>query len=305
MRYRSLAGKIYCLSAVIFFALIIIARAAAAPVPSLVPPVTVTAAGAGGCDYRSTDPKTCCVCESSTMCLAESGFYRTCDAVTGADGKSGNCYSVEKKCTTAVCQSDDSINNPLQPCPDAKASDFKCASAGSISSLSQQDGATYLDICDKSFKEINAQCTLSTKQKYAAVCYEASKNGLPAALALIDRQGYGFTIKDNDPGVKVAKGLFIVNQDGITACQDIAATELSLSDLENQIKSNLGDSWDTVRLACCLTDDHCKARGCDEKIVYDSVHQGYFRLRQRDFICRQLRSLRAVKRRPRHKLLVS
>lgn len=240
--------------------------------PSLVPPVTVTAAGAGGCDYRSTDPKTCCVCESSTMCLAESGFYRTCDAVTGADGKSGNCYSVEKKCTTAVCQSDDSINNPLQPCPDAKASDFKCASAGSISSLSQQDGATYLDICDKSFKEINAQCTLSTKQKYAAVCYEASKNGLPAALALIDRQGYGFTIKDNDPGVKVAKGLFIVNQDGITACQDIAATELSLSDLENQIKSNLGDSWDTVRLACCLTDDHCKARGCDEKIVYDSVH---------------------------------
>jgi|GEM_PF-3824190 len=238
-------------------------------------------AGTTKCDYNSSDTKTCCKCDSpTTMCLSKSGFYRIC---------SNGCYSNEKQCTAAICtgvcpagstgcNSDDLVNrntNPLQPCPDANLSDFKCTSAGSIQATSMQDGATYLDICDKSFTAIHAQCTLNTTQKEGVACYEAMQNNLDFARNNIKPED-NFTIdtdtapvqpigdvgqSSNDDQLYVSDSL-----EGKRYCKDLIRD--TKENFEDQIRTGISDLA-TVRLACCLTTDHCQAKGCDEKIVYD------------------------------------
>jgi len=54
----------------------------------------------------------------------------------------------------------------------------------------------------------------------------------------------------------------------------------SVDNAEQIVKSSLGwaqgsssgvtgSSWDTIKLACCTTDDTCQSYGCDKNIIYD------------------------------------
>lgn len=206
-------------------------------------------ADAGACDINSADAKTCCKCDTGSMCLSGSSAYWTCSQ-TG-------CYQQEQ-CTPYIC---DPAKNNLAVCPAAKAGDFACASAGSISAKSESDGAAYLEICGADYTVNKAQCSLTARQENLAACLESQKNGWAGAQKITFGKD-SYSIPAYDPAGKSTE---YVN------CTDLLGngTAKSKEDYEKEIKAGLGEKIKDVQLACCLTADHCQSYGCDKDIVYD------------------------------------